>query len=39
MQNDHMIKEESNFEQFWNKILIPNLSGRHNAEPVHSLKK
>jgi hypothetical protein len=22
-----------------NKILIPNLSGRHNAEPVHSLKE
>jgi hypothetical protein len=39
MQNDLVIKEESDFEQFWNTILIPNLSGRHNAEPVHSLEE
>jgi len=38
-QNDLVIKEESDFEQFWNKILIPNLSERHNAKPVHTLEE
>ena len=32
-----IIKEENNFESFWNEVLIPNLELRHNAEPVHSL--
>jgi hypothetical protein len=39
MQNKLVIKEESDFEQFWNKILIPNLSEKYNAKPVHSWKK
>ncbi|MFV8346835.1 GNAT family N-acetyltransferase [Flavobacterium sp. ZB4P13] len=34
-----VIKEESDFELFWNEILIPNLEERHHAEPVHSLKE
>lgn len=33
------IKEEDNFESFWNEILIPNLEKRHKAIPVHSLEE
>lgn len=35
--NGLIIKEENNFELFWNQVLIPNLELRHNAEPVHTL--
>ncbi|MCZ8144819.1 GNAT family N-acetyltransferase [Flavobacterium sp.] len=31
------IVEESNFEAFWNTLLIPNLRDRHQTQPVHSL--
>ncbi len=34
-----LIKEENDFESFWNQILIPNLSNRHNAKPTHSLEE
>ncbi|MEZ4875073.1 MAG: GNAT family N-acetyltransferase [Flavobacteriaceae bacterium] len=34
-----VIKEEAMFEDFWNKILIPNLAKRHEALPVHSLSE
>lgn len=37
VSNGLIIKEENNFEPFWNQILIPNLQLRHNAEPVHTL--
>lgn len=37
IKNDLKIVEESNFERFWNSILIPNLNEKHNALPVHSL--
>ncbi|SHN10416.1 GNAT family N-acetyltransferase [Flavobacterium xinjiangense] len=37
--NGLVIKEEMNFESFWNEVLIPNLKARHNAKPVHSLKE
>lgn len=30
------IKEEPNFELFWNQILIPNLERKHQAKPVHT---
>lgn len=33
------IKEETNFEPFWNRILIPNLMQKHQAKPVHSLEE
>ncbi|HLT52572.1 MAG TPA: GNAT family N-acetyltransferase [Flavobacteriaceae bacterium] len=33
------VKEENNFEEFWNQILIPNLSEKHDALPVHSLEE
>ncbi len=31
------IREETNFELFWNEILIPNLKNKFDAKPVHSL--
>ena len=34
-----LIKEEDEFELFWNEILIKNLENKHNAKPVHSLKE
>lgn len=37
IQNGLIIKEETNFNSFWNEILIPNLLDKHNAKPVHSL--
>ncbi|HKO78489.1 MAG TPA: hypothetical protein VJU52_14835 [Flavobacterium sp.] len=37
INNELIIKEESCFEPFWNKILIPNLESKHDAEPVHSI--
>jgi len=30
------IKEKSNYADFWNQILIPNLKERFNVNPVHS---
>lgn len=36
-KNNLTIKEELNFELFWNKILIPNLEKKHGVKPVHSL--
>ncbi|MFM9826884.1 GNAT family N-acetyltransferase [Flavobacterium sp.] len=33
------IKEVADFEDFWNKILIPNLVLKHQAKPVHSLQE
>ncbi|WP_250433971.1 GNAT family N-acetyltransferase [Hanstruepera flava] len=32
-----IIKEDDEFDTFWNTILIPNLQGKHNVKPVHSL--
>ncbi|TRX16596.1 GNAT family N-acetyltransferase [Flavobacterium franklandianum] len=37
VSNDFEIKEVTDFEEFWNKILIPNLAQKHQAKPVHSL--
>jgi hypothetical protein len=31
------VKVDGDYEKFWNDILIPNLKGKHNATPVHSL--
>lgn len=33
------IKEEQEFELFWDSILIPNLANKHEAKPVHSLEE
>lgn len=35
--NDLVIKEEDDFEDFWNEVLIPNLDKKHQAKPVHTL--
>lgn len=32
-----VIKEEDNFESFWNTILVKNLKEKHNARPVHTI--
>lgn len=37
MKNNLEIREELNFQLFWNDILIPNLTKKHNAKPVHSV--
>ncbi|MCA0132861.1 FemAB family protein [Winogradskyella alexanderae] len=33
------IREESSFESFWNRVLIPRLKSRHNTSPVHTLNE
>ncbi|WP_166967621.1 GNAT family N-acetyltransferase [Yeosuana marina] len=33
------IKEEDNFDSFWNEILIPNLKEKYNVSPVHSIEE
>jgi len=35
-KNNLVVKEEIEFDLFWNKILIPNLAIKHNSKPVHS---
>ncbi|MCZ8198626.1 MAG: GNAT family N-acetyltransferase [Flavobacterium sp.] len=39
VSNNITVKEDNNFELFWNEILIPNLALRHNAKPVHSVEE
>ncbi|MBX9806167.1 MAG: GNAT family N-acetyltransferase [Flavobacteriaceae bacterium] len=39
ISNDFEIKEVDDFEDFWDKILIPNLAKKHQAKPVHSLQE
>ena len=38
-KNSLIIKEELEFQLFWDEILIPNLDKRHNAKPVHSMEE
>jgi hypothetical protein len=33
------IKEVEDFQEFWNKLLIPNLANKHQVKPVHSLQE
>lgn len=33
------IKEVSDFDTFWNEILIPNLEKKHQTKPVHTLEE
>ncbi|MGC4040137.1 MAG: GNAT family N-acetyltransferase [Flavobacterium sp.] len=35
-KNDLVIKEELEFDLFWDEILIPNLDKKHKAKPVHT---
>lgn len=36
-KNRVQVEEMSDFDEFWNQILIPNLQQRHAAMPVHTL--
>ena len=38
-KNNLTIKQEDNFELFWNEILIPNLDNKHQSKPVHSIEE
>lgn len=38
-KNGLIIKEELNFELFWNEILIPNLDKKHQVKPVHTVEE
>ena len=38
-KNNLKIVEESNFDLFWNTILIPNLHLKHTIQPVHTLEE
>ncbi|WP_281226448.1 GNAT family N-acetyltransferase [Flavobacterium aquiphilum] len=33
------IKETNDFEEFWNKLLIPNLEKKYQSKPVHNLEE
>lgn len=34
-----VVNIDDNYDLFWNEILIPNLSNKHNASPVHTLNE
>ena len=38
-KNNLIIREETNFELFWNTILIPNMKNRHNVKPIHTAEE
>lgn len=38
-KNELVIKEEPEFKLFWDKILIPNLQGKHDVKPVHTAEE
>lgn len=37
--NDFLIKEVTDFDEFWMEILIPNLAKKHQVKPVHNLQE
>ena len=37
LRNKLEIKDDDNFDKFWNSILIPTLSNKHSVSPTHSL--
>ncbi|MFC6097758.1 GNAT family N-acetyltransferase [Flavobacterium qiangtangense] len=39
IKSDLKVIEKTDFEDFWNEILIPSLERKHNAKPVHSLEE
>jgi len=39
LKNDFLLVENDGLETFWNRILIPLLSEKYDAKPVHSLKE
>lgn len=38
-QHQLEVKEEQDFNSFWNDILVPNLKQRHQVEPVHTINE
>lgn len=38
-RNGLEIRVDQNYEGFWNEVLIPNLSNKHQVKPVHSLEE
>lgn len=38
-KNGLTMEEGSNFKDFWNTILMPNLKEKHNIKPVHTLEE
>jgi len=39
IKNNLIVKEEFAFNSFWNELLIVNLKGKFNTQPVHSLEE
>jgi len=39
VNNNLIIKEVDELSEFWNEILIPNLSKKYNVKNTHSLKE
>lgn len=39
INNRLYIKEVDDFQDFWNEILIPNLTQKHQVKPVHDLQE
>ncbi|MDV6168114.1 GNAT family N-acetyltransferase [Flavobacterium sp. DG1-102-2] len=39
LKNGLVIKEEPEFQLFWDAILIPNLHHKHDVKPVHTAKE
>lgn len=39
VKNNLEVQETHDFTEFWNEILIPNLSQKHKVSPVHSLEE
>ncbi|MFD0965049.1 GNAT family N-acetyltransferase [Pseudofulvibacter geojedonensis] len=39
IKNKLEVREVHDFEEFWNDILIPNLSFRHQVKPTHSCEE
>ncbi len=36
---DLEIRQDQNFELFWNSVLVPRLTEKHHTKPVHSLQE
>lgn len=39
IRNGLIIREEPEFELFWNEILIPNIANKHAVKPVHTVEE
>lgn len=38
-QKNYFVKETDSLQSFWEEVLIPRLSEKHNAKPVHTLEE